>query len=111
MIQALEIDLGGLSQRSWDDGGVYGAVPFIGATDSETFDGEKDEEPSLASLTLEPSLDSLTLPDLVDSHGTDKNSLAAFRPTPSTCSSQAATAGEGHQALAHYGADKRRRTF
>ena len=79
MTQALEIDLGGLSQRSWDDGGVYGADPFTGATDSETCDGEEDEEPSLASLTLEPSLASLTLPDLVDSHGPDKNSLAAFR--------------------------------
>ena len=79
MTQALEIDLGGLSQRSWDDGGVYGADPFTGATDSETCDGEEDKEPSLASLTLEPSLASLTLQDLVDSHGPDRNSLAAFR--------------------------------
>ena len=57
-----------MTKRSWDDGAVYGAVRFSGASGG-AWDGEEDES----------SLNSLTLPDLVDSREPGGPSLAALR--------------------------------
>ena len=56
-----------MTKRSWDDGAVYGALRFSGASGG-TWDGEEDES----------SLNSLTLPDLVDSREPGGPSLAAL---------------------------------
>ena len=69
LAQALERDLGSMSKSSWDDGAVYGAMRYSGASGG-TWDTEEDEETSLNSLTL---------PDLVDSREPGGPSLAALR--------------------------------
>ena len=68
LLQALERDLGGFTKISWDDGAVYGAARFSGASRG-AWDSEEDDS----------SLNSLTLPDLVDSRKPAGPALAALR--------------------------------